>query len=76
MHKIVLHSPLKSGPKGITPFVLLVVDTPGEPAPISHQLMTDAEVDDAVDQLKAQLETLRKDAKKELKRLLTASLQP
>lgn len=76
MYKIVLDSPLKSDPKGISPFVLLVANTPGAPTPLSANLMTETEVDEAVDRLKDQLEALRKDAKKELKRLLAASLAP
>lgn len=76
MYKIILHSPLKSGPKGVSPFVLLAVDAPGEPLPLSANLMTDSEVDYAVGRLITQLEALRKDAKRELSRLQAASLAP
>lgn len=75
MHRLSIYSPLSAWNKGdhpISPFLYLSLGTySGHQGRIllSAQLMTDSEIDYAVDGLKDELEEFRNKAKKELKYL-------
>lgn len=80
MPTITLHSPLSNWRPGdypISPLVHISLSAYSQHAGVillSPQLMTDKEIDEAVDRLKAELETIRKAAKKELKKILALQL--
>ena len=73
MHRLAMYSPRRTWKKGEIPeplFVSISVGThSGSDGQIvlSAELMTDAEIDYAVDQLKGELEEFSKEAKKELR---------
>jgi hypothetical protein len=75
MYRLALHSPLRGWNKGefpISPFVYLSLGYRSEDnghTLLSARLMRDSEIDEAVDQLKGELEEFRKKAKEELKSL-------
>lgn len=69
-YHIAMHSPMKDWKKGdypVSPFVHIVSrDSSGQ---LSAQLMSDGEIDDAVNRLIRELEEFREVAKRELKEL-------
>lgn len=75
MNKFSIHSPLHSWKKSeypLSPFVHLCLGTQHEEDGqllLSAQLMTEAEVDHAVDELVKEMEELRKPAKEKLRTL-------
>lgn len=81
MHRLAIYSPFRAWKKGnmpLPPFVSISVGTHSESDGqifLSPELMSDGEIDYAVDQLKSELEEFRKAAKKELRTLKTKMLQ-
>jgi len=81
MHRLAMYSPLRAWKKGempLSPFVNMSVGThSGSDGRIllSAQLMTDQEIDYAVDEFKDELEEFRNEAKKELLTLKAKMLQ-
>ena len=82
MYQLSVFSPLSSWKKGdypVAPFVHISVDFHSEEEDgrilLSPQLVTDNEVDNAVDALIRELEAFRKAAKKELRLILTRQLE-
>lgn len=80
MPTIALYSPLsdwKLGDYPTSPMVHVSLSTYSEQSGVillSAQLMTDKEVDDTIDRLKSELESVRNLAKKELKKILARQL--
>lgn len=75
MHRLAMYSPVKGREKGdlpISPFVHIEVGTHSRDDGhilLSAQLMSDAEIDEAVQQLKSELDEFSKAAKRELRQL-------
>ncbi len=76
MHRLSIYSPLskwKAGDSLASPYVHITVgthsSTEGEHVLLSSQLMSDQEIDEAVDQMISELEEFRKMAKKEINSL-------
>ena len=75
MYRLSIYNPFSEWQKGdllSTPFICLAVGTHTKEAGhtlLSPQLMSDKEIDEVADNLKAELEEFRKKAKRELKTL-------